>query len=96
MNQVEKLKPILSEKEQSDARYNQFFKYAAVLTMPLEGIFFFGLINGWPNLAEILKAQGVYAQVCEQQTSNATIINIWFTNFWPLSNHFSNFDEPIK
>jgi len=51
-------------------RYNNFFKYVALFTMPIEGLFFFGLINGWPNLAELLKVQGVYESTCA--TSNST------------------------
>ena len=35
-----------------------------VCTMPIEGIFFFGLILGFPNLAEIYKQLGVYEFAC--------------------------------
>lgn len=31
-------------------KYNTLFKYLAILTMPFEGVFFFGTIMGWPNL----------------------------------------------
>mgnify|MGYP000245766621 CR=1 FL=1 len=44
----------------------------ALVTMPLEGIFFFGIIMGWPNLAEIYKDLGVYQNVCD--SSNATTV----------------------
>ena len=33
--------------------------------MPIEGIFFFGLILGFPNLAEIYKQLGVYEFACD-------------------------------
>ena len=33
--------------------------------MPIEGIFFFGLIMGYPNLAEIYKKLGVYESACD-------------------------------
>lgn len=58
-----------------EKRNNKFLSYAAILTMPIEGIFFFGLAVGWPNLAEILKAQGVYADVCETEAGNTTTVN---------------------
>ena len=32
----------------------------ACCTMPIEGVFFFGTILGWPNLVEIYKTLGVY------------------------------------
>ena len=69
---VTKVEP---ENLKKEPKYNTLFKYAAILTMPIEGIFFFGLINGWPNLAEILKVQGVYESACEIETSNSTVIN---------------------
>ena len=61
--------------EKPSYEYNTLFKYVAILTMPLEGIFFFGLINGWPNLVELLKVQGVYAEVCDVSSSNSTLVN---------------------
>ena len=60
------------ETTQPKPRYNNFFKYVALFTMPIEGIFFFGLINGWPNLAELLKVQGVYESAC----ANSNISNM--------------------
>ena len=45
----------------------------SALNKRFEGIFFFGLIIGWPNLAEILKVEGVYAEVC--QTGNSSSFN---------------------
>ena len=59
----------------SEKKNNKFLSYAAIFTMPIEGIFFFGIAVGWPNLAEILKAQGVYANVCETETKNTTMVN---------------------
>ena len=35
-------------------RYNNFFKYAAILTMPLEGVLFFGTIMGWERSSILL------------------------------------------
>ena len=64
---------ILPEIPVPSRKYNKFFTYAAIFSMPIEGIFFFGLIIGWPNLAEILKSENVYAEVCE--TGNSTLIN---------------------
>ena len=44
--------------------------------MPIEGIFFFGLIMGWPSLAELYKRQGVFENVCNSnETNNAFIGN---------------------
>ena len=41
--------------------------------MPFEGVFFFGLIFGWPTLAELYKKQGVFEYVCgENFTLNST------------------------
>ena len=54
---------------------NDFLIYASISTTAIEGIFFFGIIVGWPNLSEILKAQGVYAAVCDTNSVNATVIN---------------------
>ena len=36
----------------------------ACITMPIEGLFFFGAIAGYPSLAEIYKTLGVYEDVC--------------------------------
>ena len=44
----------------SETRKDFCLKLLAVLTMPLEGIFFFGILIGWPNLAELYKEAGVY------------------------------------
>ena len=63
---------ILPENNVPSLKHNKLFSYAAIFTMPIEGIFFFGLIIGWPNLAEILKAEGVYAEVCETGNSSTT------------------------
>ena len=47
--------------------------------MPIEGVFFFGVIMGWPSLAELYKKQGVFESVCNQTawnvTLNGTVIN---------------------
>jgi len=40
--------------------------------MPLEGIFFFGILIGWPNLAELYKEAGVYESVCDKNVTNVT------------------------
>ena len=72
---VTKVEPENLEKEPKYPQYNTLLKYAAILTMPIEGIFFFGLINGWPNLAEILKVQGVYENACGIENSNTTVVN---------------------
>ena len=47
----------------------------ACCTMPIEGIFFFGTIMGWPNLAEILKNLKVYENVCDRNLTETTIVN---------------------
>jgi len=41
-------------------------------TVPLEGVFFFGTLAGWPNLAEIYKTLGVYGQICNRNDSLTT------------------------
>ena len=64
-----------SGEEKPSYKYNTLFKYVAILTIPIEGFFFFGLINGWPNLAELLKVHGVYASVCDYTNSNDTMVN---------------------
>ena len=61
------------ETQKLNLTYNRVFTYAAIFSMPLEGIFFFGLIFGSPNSAEILKVEGVYVEVC--QTSNSSSVN---------------------
>ena len=48
---------------------------AACCTMPLEGVFFFGTILGWPNLAEIYKSLGVYEDVCDQNSTMTSVVN---------------------
>merc|ERR1711935_417353 len=53
-------------------KFNTLFKYLAILTMPLEGAFFFGTIMGWPNLAELYKKQGVYVDLCDASNSTTT------------------------
>ena len=35
--------------------------------MPVEGIFFFGWVMGWPTLVEIFKKEGVYDHVCTEE-----------------------------
>ena len=40
--------------------------------MPLEGIFFFGILIGWPNLAELYKEAGIYESVCDKYVTNVT------------------------
>ena len=40
--------------------------------MPLEGIFFFGILIGWPNLAELYKEAGVYESVCDKNFTDVT------------------------
>lgn len=56
---------ISPETHKQSLKHNKVFIYAAIFSIPLEGLFFFGLIIGWSNLAEILKAEGVYAEVCQ-------------------------------
>lgn len=46
-----------SSEQNNEYKYNTLFKYLAVLTMPLEGAFFFGTIMGWPNLGTGLSSQ---------------------------------------
>ena len=55
-----------SIRDQSEARKDFCLKLIAVLTMPLEGIFFFGILIGWPNLAELYKEAGVYESLCDK------------------------------
>ena len=45
------------------------------LTMPLEGIFFFGIIMGWPNLAEIYKDLGIYESACDPSLNSTIEVN---------------------
>lgn len=47
----------------------------SVMTMPIEGIFFFGVIMGWPNLAEIYKDLGVYEHVCDLSSNTTNVMN---------------------
>ena len=47
----------------------------ACFTMTLEGVFFFGTIMGWPNLAEIYKNLGVYESVCDINSNTTEIVN---------------------
>lgn len=54
-----------SEKMKTESRKDFYLKLVAVLTMPLEGIFFFGILIGWPNLAELYKEAGVYESLCD-------------------------------
>lgn len=51
-------------KLENDCRHNTLLKHLAVWTMPVEGLFFFGLIMGWPSLTEVLKEEGVYDELC--------------------------------
>ena len=71
-----RVEPYDAKKE--SMRFNKVFKYAAVLTMPLEGFFFFGIVLGWPNLAELYKRQGVYSQVCQSMNRKG------FSDFFSL------------
>ena len=64
---------VLPETHKPSLKHDKLLIYATILTIPLEGLFFFGLIIGWSNLAEILKAEGVYADVC--QTGNKSLVN---------------------
>ena len=64
---------VSTEIQKPSLKHNKFFINAAIFSMPLEGLLFVGLIIGWPNLAEILKAEGVYAEVC--QTGNQSSVN---------------------
>ena len=41
--------------------------------MPLEGLFFFGVIMGWPSLAELYKKQGVFKDLCQSNNTNFTV-----------------------
>ena len=50
----------------------------ACVTMPVEGIFFFGAAAGYPVLAEIYKSHGVFESLCDSNetfnfTMNSTI-----------------------
>ena len=56
----------------SESRKDFCLKLIAVLTMPVEGIFFFGILIGWPNLAELYKEAGVYESVCNKNDTNMT------------------------
>ena len=58
----------------SDSRKDFCLKLIAVITMPLEGIFFFGILVGWPNLAELYKEAGVYESLCDKYITNVTNI----------------------
>ena len=60
--------PRISPEMNKEYKYNVLFKFVAILTMPIEGAFFFGTIMGWPNLAELYKQQGVYEDVCLNKT----------------------------
>ena len=60
-------------REITEYKYNGLFKLLAVFTMPLEGIFFFGTVMGWPNAVELYKKLGVYADLC--QTNNTTNVS---------------------
>ena len=63
------------DKKLTETRLNKFLSYVSISTMAIEGIFFFGIAVGWPNLAEILKAQGVFAATCETNDVNSTLFN---------------------
>ena len=63
----------LPENTVSDSRKHFYLKLIAVLSMPLEGIFFFGILIGWPNLAELYKESGVYESVCDKYVTNVTL-----------------------
>ena len=47
----------------------------AFLTMPMEGIFFFGTIMGYPNLAEIFKKMKVYEELCDINANSTEILD---------------------
>ena len=66
----------VSPETDQEFKYNVLFKLVAILTMPIEGAFFFGTIMGWPNLAELYKQQGVYQDVCSNKmiVDNSTLI----------------------
>ena len=78
-----RIEPFGAEKE--SMRFNKVFKYAAVLTMPLEGFFFFGIVLGWPNLAELYKRQGVYSQVCQSMNRKGFFSFFLVCKSWTLS-----------
>ena len=63
----------LPENTVSESRKDFCLKLIAVLSMPLEGIFFFGILIGWPNLAELYKESGVYESVCDKYATNVTL-----------------------
>ena len=60
-----------------------------VITMPLE-VFFFGVIMGWPSLAELYKKQGVFEHLCQFNHTNFTVNHskwpfLRFLKFRPIS-----------
>ena len=59
----------------SNANAKQYLNALACLTMPLEGVLFFGLIYGWPNIAEIYKKMGVYESLCDLGANTTAIVN---------------------
>jgi len=62
----------IPETVKPESRKDFCLKLIAVLTMPLEGIFFFGILIGWPNLAELYKEAGVFESICDKNVTNLT------------------------
>lgn len=58
--------------EQTTSNWQNIF---AFLTMPMEGIFFFGTIMGYPNLAEIFKKLHVYENLCDINSNSTQMLD---------------------
>ena len=78
--------------------FSEWNNFLALATIPLEGILFFGTIYGYANFAEILKNQGVFENVCNENeietsfqngTINCPARDTLFT--FVLQSYFKNF-----
>lgn len=80
------------EANQNKNKYNTCLKLLSVLTMPIEGIFFFGLLMGFTNLVEIYKELGVYESACDLNDVLAPNDNATYQGF-PDENGIVNCNE---
>jgi len=79
------------EKDENKNKYNTFLKLLSVLTMPIEGIFFFGLLMGFTNLVEIYKQLGVYESACD--LNDVLVPNDTTNQGFPNENEIVNCNE---
>lgn len=65
---------------EKDENKSNWQNVLAFLTMPFEGIFFFGAILGFTNLAEILKQLKVYEDLCDLAQNDTKVTDSGIIN----------------